>query len=269
MTAAVPQSSHIFAQFLEQLADAAGAAIMPHFRQGSAIDNKLEKGFDPVTIADKNGELAMRDLINRTYPSHGILGEEHGPENLEAEHVWVLDPIDGTRAFITGLPTWGSLIGLCSSKKPSLGMMLQPYIGERFTGDCSGAWYSGPLGTQKLTCRPCTGIENATVFTTTPALFNQVERPVFDQIEQIAQLTRYGTDCYAYCMVAAGQGDAVIESGLQAYDIVALVPIIEGAGGVVTTWTGGSPADGGQIVASGDPRLHDLLLKELSAAASA
>jgi histidinol phosphatase-like enzyme (inositol monophosphatase family) len=228
------------------------------------IDNKWEQGFDPVTVADRNGETAMRELINGTYPDHGILGEEHGAENLDAEHVWVLDPIDGTRAFITGLPTWGSLIGLRTRGKPSLGMMVQPYIGERFGGDGTTAWYRGPLGTNPIRTRSCAKLEDATIFTTTPALFNDTERVAYDRVESQVQLSRYGTDCYAYCMVAAGHGDAVIESGLQAYDIVALVPIIEGAGGVVTTWTGGSPAHGGQIVASGDPRLHDILLKELA-----
>ena len=348
MSAGPVSSSNLFAPFLDRLAEAASGAIMPHFRQGFAIDNKWKAGFDPVTIADKNGETAMRALINETYPDHGILGEEHGPENLDAEHVWVLDPIDGTRAFITGLPTWGTLIGLrtngvpslgmmvqpyigerfggdgktawydgplgarqlktrpCEKLEdatiftttpalfkngerqafdqieaavqlsryglrtngvPSLGMMVQPYIGERFGGDGKTAWYDGPLGARQLKTRPCEKLEDATIFTTTPALFKNGERQAFDQIEAAVQLSRYGTDCYAYCMVAAGHGDAVIESGLQAYDIVALVPIIEGAGGVVTTWTGGSPADGGQIVASGDPRLHEILLRDLAKAA--
>lgn len=264
MSAEPVSSSHAFAPFLEKLAKAASEAIMPHFRQGFAVDNKWVEGFDPVTIADRNGETAMRALINDTYPDHGILGEEHGPENLDAEHVWVLDPIDGTRAFITGLPTWGTLIGLKSGGTPSLGMMVQPYIGERFGGDCKSAWYHGPLGTRALKTRACAALKDATIFTTTPALFRDGERTAFDRVEAAVQLSRYGTDCYAYCMVAAGHGDAVIETGLQAYDIVALVPIIEGAGGVVTTWTGGSPTDGGQIVASGDPRLHDMLLRELA-----
>ncbi|MBO6507215.1 MAG: histidinol-phosphatase [Roseibium sp.] len=264
MTLESTTSSNSFAPFLDKLADAASAAIMPHFRQGFEIDNKWEDGFDPVTIADKNGETAIRELINEFHPEHGILGEEHGPENLDAEHVWVLDPIDGTRAFITGLPTWGTLIGLKSAGTPRLGMMVQPYVGERYGGDCNTAWYRGPLGERTLKTRSCERLEDATIFTTTPAIFTSQERAAFDRIESMVQLSRYGTDCYAYCMVAAGHGDAVIESGLQAYDIVALVPIIEGAGGVVTTWTGGSPADGGQILASGDPRLHDLLLKELS-----
>ncbi len=263
MTTAVSGSNE-FAPFLERLADASAKAIMPHFRQGFAVDNKRNEGFDPVTIADRNGETVMRELINTAYPDHGILGEEHGAENLDAENVWVLDPIDGTRAFITGLPTWGTLIGLRTLGTPSLGMMVQPYVGERFAGDREHAWYQGPLGKKSLKTRPCNRLADATIFTTTPAIFTASERHVYDRIEASVQLARYGTDCYAYCMVAAGQGDAVIETGLQAYDIVALVPIIEGAGGVVTTWTGGSPSEGGQILATGDPRLHDILLKELA-----
>ncbi|MEP1934076.1 MAG: histidinol-phosphatase [Roseibium sp.] len=263
MTHTLP-SSHEFAPFLDLLADAASAAIMPHFRQGFTVDNKWETGFDPVTVADKNGETVMRALINKYHPDHGILGEEHGAENLDAENVWVLDPIDGTRAFITGLPTWGSLIGLKTSGKPSLGMMMQPYIGERFAGDCHSAWFLGPQGQSVLKTRSCNELKEATIFTTSPALFSETERPEFDRIEAEARLSRYGTDCYAFCMVAAGHADVTIETGLQPYDIVALVPIIEGAGGVVTTWSGGSPTDGGQILASGDPRLHDIMLRELA-----
>lgn len=263
MTHTLP-SSHEFAPFLDLLADAASAAIMPHFRQSFAVDNKWETGFDPVTIADKNGETVMRALINKHHPDHGILGEEHGAENLDAENVWVLDPIDGTRAFITGLPTWGSLIGLKTSEKPSLGMMMQPYIGERFAGNCHSAWFQGPQGQSVLKTRSCNVLNEATIFTTSPALFSETERPEFDRIEAETRLSRYGTDCYAFCMVAAGHADIAIETGLQPYDIVALVPIIEGAGGVVTTWSGSSPADGGQILASGDPRLHDIMLRELA-----
>ncbi|GGB32320.1 histidinol-phosphatase [Roseibium aquae] len=261
------QNSHELAPFLDELAEAASTAIMPFFRAEPAIENKLTAGFDPVTEADKAGERAMRTLINARHPQHGILGEEYGSENLEAEHVWVLDPIDGTRAFITGLPTWGTLIGLRSNGIPSLGMMVQPYVNERYAGDGNTAWYEGPIGRKQLASRACGSIADAVIFTTTPALFSPGEREVFDSIETEAKLVRYGTDCYGYSMVAAGLGDAVIESGLQPYDIVALVPIVEGAGGIVSNWTGGSPADGGQILASGDARLHDALLARLNTVA--
>ncbi|MBO6757926.1 MAG: histidinol-phosphatase [Roseibium sp.] len=261
------QILHKFMPLLSELADSSAAAIMPHFRAAYTVENKRSSGFDPVTVADRDAERAMRALIQKTHKDHGILGEEFGPENLEAEHVWVLDPIDGTRAFIAGLPTWGTLIGLRTLGIPSLGMMAQPYVGERYAGDGTSAWYEGPIGKKKLKTRPCAHMADAVVFTTTPALFTEPERAVYDAIERDVRMARYGTDCYGYCMVAAGHADAVIESGLQPYDIVALVPVIEGAGGVVTTWAGNPPADGGQILASGDPRLHDQLLERLSAAA--
>lgn len=262
------QNPHTLTAFLSELADAASNAIMPHFRTSHDIVNKKPHGFDPVTIGDRDGEAAMRTLINARYPDHGILGEEFGAENLDAEHVWVLDPIDGTRAFISGLPTWGTLIGLRKSGKPDLGMMVQPYVGERYAGNGTQAWYSGPLGEKILKSRACADLSSAVLFTTTPKLFTATERPIYDGLERDVKLARYGTDCYGYCMIAAGQADLVIETGLQPYDIVALVPIIEGAGGVVTTWSGGSPSDGGQIVASGDPKLHEQVLKRLANAAT-
>ncbi|NBN65302.1 histidinol-phosphatase [Microvirga tunisiensis] len=263
------QIEHSLYPFLERLARAAGEAILPHFRTNGAIDNKLDGGFDPVTAGDRAGEAAMRALINAEYPRHGILGEEYGPENTDADEVWVLDPIDGTRSFITGLPTWGTLIGLKQANRPALGMMVQPYVNEAYAGDGKSAWYSGPLGTRQLKTRACASLSDAVLFTTTPRIFKPVELAAYDRIEAQTRLARYGTDCYAYCMVAAGLADLVIESGLQAYDIVALVPIIEGAGGIVTSWTGGSPVDGGRILASGDPRLHELVLKELAAVPAA
>ena len=261
------QFSHTYADFLDRLADAAEAAIMPHFRSGHDVENKLDSGFDPVTVADRAGEEAMRALINAEYPDHGILGEEHGAEKLDAENLWILDPIDGTRAFITGLPTWGTLIGLRTNGADGLGMMAQPYVRERYAGDGKSAWYAGPIGRRRLTTRACGRIADAVMLTTAPELFSASEQPVFDAVRDATTLTRFGTDCYGYCMVAAGMADLVIEAGLKAYDIAALVPIIEGAGGVVTTWSGNAPVDGGQILACGDPRLHEQVLRMLEGAA--
>lgn len=251
--------------FTDQLADAAGAAIRPHFRALSSVDNKLEGGFDPVTVADRAAETAMRALIEATYPHHGILGEEHGDVRLGAEHVWVLDPIDGTRAFICGLPTWGTLIGLRRHGVPVFGVMDQPHVGERFYGDRERAWWRRGSGEARpLRTRPCARLAEAIFCTTHPGLFAGAEREAYLAIEAQVRTARFGTDCYGYAMVAAGQVDLVIENGLQPYDIVALAPIIEGAGGVVTTWTGGSPAEGGRIVATGDPRLHEAVLSRLA-----
>ncbi len=250
--------------FLDALADAAAQAIMPHFRAGGAVEDKGGRFFDPVTMADRNAESAMRKLINDNYPAHGIIGEEHGLEREDAEFVWVLDPIDGTRSFITGLPVWGTLIGLLRDGKPVLGMMAQPFTGERYSGDCTRSRYRGPGGERSLTARPCTALAEATLFTTTPAIFNTADRTQYDQVERSVRIARYGVDCYAYCMVAGGHADLVVEAELKPYDIVALIPVIEGAGGRVTNWEGGSAAAGGRIVAVGDPRLLDKVLERLA-----
>jgi myo-inositol-1(or 4)-monophosphatase len=254
-----------FADFLDELADVSGSAILPWFRSRLEVENKLEgAAFDPVTVADRAAEEAMRRLIGERFPDHGILGEEYGREREDAEHVWVLDPIDGTRAFISGLPVWGTLIGFKQAGRPVLGTMHQPFTRERFTGDGRRAWYRGPDGVRELTTRPCARLEDAVLFTTTPAMLKGEERVAYDRVESRVRLARYGVDCYAYCMVASGFVDVVIEAGLQPYDIVALIPVIEGAGGVVTAWDGGSPVDGGRIVASGDRRLHDRVLRLLA-----
>jgi myo-inositol-1(or 4)-monophosphatase len=238
---------------------------MPHFRAQPIVDSKSAHHFDPVTAADRAAEAAMRRLIGAAYPDHGIVGEEFGNEREDAEYVWVIDPIDGTRAFITGLPVWGSLIGLTRRGEPQLGMMVQPFAGERYAGDGKRAWYRGPGGAKALATRPCAALADAVLFTTTPALFAGSDRASYDGVEAAVRLARYGCDCYAYCMVAAGHADIVIEAGLAPYDIVPLIPIITGAGGTVTDWAGKSAASGGRVVATGDPRLHDQVLSRLAA----
>ena len=254
-------------QFLDKLADAAADSIMPHFRAAPSVESKGTSGFDPVTVADRNAETAMRRLIGTAYPDHGIVGEEHGSERIDADHVWVLDPIDGTRAFITGLPVWGTLIGLLHKGEPVFGMMAQAFTRERYWGDGTSAWYRGPDGkTAPLKVRARASLAEAALFTTTPALFKGADRAAYDRIEGAVRLARYGTDCYAYCMVAAGHADLVIEAGLKPYDIVALIPIIRGAGGTVTSWEGGSAAGGGRILATGDQRIHEAVLKMLAGA---
>jgi histidinol phosphatase-like enzyme (inositol monophosphatase family) len=250
--------------FLNRLADVASDSIMPHFRAHPVVDNKDAAGFDPVTAADRTAEAAMRRLIDETYPDHGIIGEEFGNEREDAEYVWVLDPIDGTRAFITGLPVWGTLIGLTFRGAPVLGMMAQPFTGERYAGDGEAAWCSRSGTTGTLNTRSCRSLAGATLFTTAPALFKGAVRRAYDRVENAVQLARYGCDCYAYCMVAAGHADIVIEPDLKPYDIVALIPIVTGAGGRVTNWRGDSAATGGNIVATGDPSLHDAVLARLA-----
>ncbi len=255
-----------FATFIEQLATASGETILPFFRTSLGVENKKAgREFDPVTEADRAAESAMRKLISTNFPQHGIVGEEFGNERADAEYVWVLDPIDGTKSFIGGFPIWGTLIALMHHGRPAFGMMHQPFIRERFTGDNGGSRYRGPAGERNLSVRRCASLAEATLYTTTPLMFSEAERTVFDNIEQNVRLSRYGGDCYAYCMLAAGQVDLVIEAGLNSYDIAALVPIVTGAGGIVTTWDGKPAHHGGNIIAAGDPRVHEAAMKLLNA----
>ena len=205
----------------------------------------------------------MRRLIKQSFPQHGIVGEEFGVEREDADYVWVLDPIDGTKSFISGFPTWGTLIALLHKGTPVYGMMHQPYIGERFSGDNGSAHYSGPSGERKLSVRRCASLSEAVLFTTSPRLMGDADRDAFFRVERDVRLSRYGGDCYSYCMLAAGHLDVVIETELKPYDIAALIPIITGAGGVVTNWEGKPAQSGGRIVAAGDARVHDAALKLL------
>lgn len=254
-----------FEAFVAELATQSGQVILPFFRAHHATEDKSGGGvFDPVTEADKAGEAVMRRLIGQQFPQHGILGEEFGSENTDAEYVWVLDPIDGTRAFISGIPVWGTLIGLTRNGAPVYGMMHQPFSGERFFGDGGEAHYHGPGGPRRLRTRQGSDLSTATLMTTSPALFEGAEAEAFARVESQVRLSRYGCDCYAYCMLAAGHVDLVIESGLKPYDIVALIPIIEGAGGVVTSWDGGSAAGGGRVLAAASKSLHEAALALLA-----
>src|SRR5437764_5999595 len=226
-----------FAAFVDQLATVSGDAILPFFRTSLSIEDKSRGGnFDPVTAADRAAEAAMRTLIRRSFPHHGIVGEEYGSERADAEYVWVLDPIDGTKSFIAGMPVWGTLIALTHFGEPVFGMVHQPFMGERFTGDGGAARYRGPAGARELRVRPCASLAEALLFTTSPRLMNTSDRRAFGRVDDAVRLSRYGGDCYAYCMVAAGHVDLVIETELKPHDIAALIPIITGAGGVVTNW---------------------------------
>ena len=249
------------ATFLMALADVADRETLPRFRAGGGVDNKLGEGaFDPVTEADRAAERAIRDLIGQRFPSHGILGEEFGEELARdgaGARQWVIDPIDGTRAFITGVPVWGTLIGHYVEGRARLGLMSQPFTGERFYTDGSGAYLKRFDGEpQHLLTRKTVAVENATLFTTSPRLFSGDLLPRYEELERRARLTRFGTDCYAFAMLAAGHVDLVVESGLNPYDIAALIPIIEQAGGIVTTFGGERPEQGGDIIAAATPELH-------------
>ncbi|WP_438277377.1 histidinol-phosphatase [Nitrobacter sp.] len=255
-----------FTAFIDRLATAAGETILPFFRTSLlGVENKCDaRGFDPVTEADRAAEAVMRRMIKASFPQHGIVGEEFGNQNEDAEYVWMLDPIDGTKSFIAGFPIWGTLIALLHRGMPVYGMMHQPYIGERFSGDNRSASYQGPSNGRKLAVRRCASLKEATSFTTSPLLMNADDRAAFGKVEAEVRLTRYGGDCYSYCMLAAGHLDLVIETELKPYDIAALIPIITGAGGVITTWEGEPAQGGGRVVAAGDPRVHEAALTLLN-----
>jgi histidinol phosphatase-like enzyme (inositol monophosphatase family) len=259
-----------FLAFAGELADAAAAVTLKHFRTGLAVDNKHAHLFDPVTQADRDAESAMRALIAARYPDHGIVGEEHGRTATKNGLSWILDPVDGTRSFIAGNPLWGTLIALSGESGPIVGVLDQPFMGERFFGLRGAGARAGYLrgGEAKpLKTRPCAHLADAILSTTTPDMFEAPgERAGFEGLKARARLTRFGGDCYQYALVAMGCMDLVVEAGLQPYDIQALIPIIESAGGVVTNWAGEPAYSGGCIVAAGDPGLHEEALEVLQLA---
>ena len=248
----------------EELAEAARASILPHFRQlGLSADNKDASGFDPVTIADKAAEQAMRAILQERRPDDGILGEEFGTSTGSSGLTWVLDPIDGTRGFLSGTPTWGVLISLNDANGPRLGIIDQPYIGERFCGGFGRAEVIGPQGKNVLKVRDTTDLSDAILFSTFPEVGTPLDRKAFEAVQETVKLTRFGCDCYAYGLLAAGQIDLVIEAGLNAYDIAAPIGVIEAAGGIVTDWEGGKVHDGGRALAAATPELHKKALQVL------
>jgi myo-inositol-1(or 4)-monophosphatase len=253
-----------------EAADAARGPALRWFRGGAlAVDDKgAGAGFDPVTRADRETETAMRAAISAHRPGDAILGEEHGGDAGDGP-TWVLDPIDGTRAYISGAPTWGVLIAFNDGARPIVGLIDQPFTGERFEGVVGDGWSASTWRrgseTRALSTRPCAALAEATLFTTFPEIGDAAERAGFEAVRDRVKLTRYGLDCYAYAMLAAGCVDLVIEAGLQPYDVQALGPVIEGAGGIITNWTGGPCWNGGRVLAAGDPRVHAEALAILSA----
>src|SRR5215467_10220182 len=216
-----------FGAFIDELATVSGDAIRPFFRTSLGVEDKSRgRAFDPVTAADRAAEAAMRAMIRRMFPDHGIIGEEFGAERPDAEYVWVLDPIDGTKSFISGMPAWGTLIALTRHGSSVFGLMNQPFTRERFSGDGGAAHYRGPAGKRDLMVRPCAQLSDALLYTTSPLLMNEGDRKTFGRVEQSVRLSRYGGDCYAYCMLAAGHIDLVIETELKPYDVLPLIPII-------------------------------------------
>lgn len=239
------------------LADAARPIALRYFRgAGLSVDNKLEQGFDPVTIADREIELVMREILAKHRPDDSILGEEFAPVIGSSGLTWVLDPIDGTRGFISGTPTWGVLIAVGPESGPVLGIVDQPYTGERFVGAFGKAEMIRDAKRQPIRVRACGGLSEAILYSTFPEIGTKAEAAAFGQVRDRVRLTRYGMDCYAYALLAAGQIDLVIEAGLNAYDIQGPLALIEQAGGIVTDWQGGPAHQGGQVIAAGSAEVH-------------
>ncbi len=239
------------------MADSARPETLRHFRAASLrTDNKFEHGFDPVTQADRAAEQAMRAVLAVRRPDDGILGEEFDPVEGTSGLTWVLDPIDGTRGYVSGTPTWGMLIAVNAGGPPILGLIDQPYINERFIGGFGEARLVGPAGPRKLAVRAGRQLRDAILFSTFPEVGSVAERRAFEKLRDSVMLTRYGMDCYAYALLAMGQIDVIAEAGLFAYDVQAPIALIKAAGGVVTNWQGGPAHGGGQILAAGSRDLH-------------
>ncbi|HEU0223433.1 MAG TPA: histidinol-phosphatase [Paracoccaceae bacterium] len=250
-----------------ELADAARIATLRHFRGAAlAAENKSVRGFDPVTAADREAEAAMRAILAARRPLDGIIGEEEGAVASRSALTWVIDPVDGTRAFLAGAPTWGVLIALDAGAGPVLGIIDQPWTGERWLGGLGAAHMERGAGRVPLGVRRCEALAAATLSTTFPEIGTAAERAAFEAVKARVRLTRYGLDCYAYALLALGQIDLVIEAGLAPYDVQAPMAVIEAAGGIVTDWRGGPAQAGGRVVAAGDPHLHEQALEILSRA---
>ena len=258
-----PLASELMA-FAHELADAAAAVVGRYYRAPVTVESKRDAS--PVTIADREAERVMRELIRARYPEHGIAGEEFGAEGADAELVWHLDPIDGTKSFIGGRPLFGTLIGLSQRGRPVLGIIDQCILRERWEG-VSGRdsrWNGTPARV-----RACARLDQATLYATSPLMFRPgAERAAFERVQQAVRYPLFGGDCYAYGLLAIGFADLVIEAGLDAYDFMALVPVVEGAGGTMTDWHGRplTPASDGRVLVAGDPRMHEAALRLLATA---
>ena len=260
------QGAEILATAME-LAGAARLAVLPYFRNPAlTIESKTAAGFDPVTQADRAAEEAMRAILRRRRPMDGVLGEELGSTTGSSGLTWVLDPIDGTRSFLSGAPTWGVLIAASDASGPLLGVIDQPWIGERFVGGLGEAWAEGPGGRVALATRSPRPLSQAILFSTFPEVGTDVEGRAFHALSGRCRLTRYGLDCYAYALIAAGQIDLVVEAGLHPYDVHAPIAVIEAAGGIVTDWQGRPAHHGGRVLAAANRDVHFAALEILSQA---
>jgi inositol-phosphate phosphatase/L-galactose 1-phosphate phosphatase/histidinol-phosphatase len=242
------------------LAALARPIVLKYYRTTLTVDAKAD--LSPVTAADRECEAAMRAAITRAFPDHGIIGEEYGRERADAEFVWVLDPIDGTKSFITGKPLFGTLIALTWRGRPVVGVIDMPALAECWVGaDDRGSTMNGA----PVKSRRCAELGQAMLYATSPHMFRGADEAAFGRLAGAVRHPLYGADCYAYALLAGGWSDIVVEASLQAYDFCAVVPVVEGAGGVMTDWQGRplTPASDGRIVACGDPRLLEAVLARL------
>jgi myo-inositol-1(or 4)-monophosphatase len=253
-------------EFALDLANAAAKEILPFFRQDIQVDVKSGVVWDPVTEGDRAGERIMRSMIEARYPDHGIHGEEYGLKPSRSGFTWVLDPVDGTRAFICGMPTWATLIGLNFEDRPVVGVMNQPFVGETFYGNPEGAWSRHHGASRKLSTRAARPLNQAVFTTTAPELYrSNAEKAVLKRLNEATRLTRYGGDAYFFCVLAAGRVDLALDAHMEPYDIAPLIPIIEGAGGIVTTWERAPAAKGGNVIAASSAQLHEEALAVINA----
>ena len=245
-------------QFAIALAHASAEAILPFFRRNTPVEVKDGPVWDPVTEGDRAGERVIRAMIGERYPDHAIHGEEFGVKDGTSGFTWILDPVDGTRSFVCGMPTWATLIGLNYEERPVVGLMNQPLVGDMFYGNPHGAWHDYRGTTEPIRTRTGVPLSRASIGTTAPELYRgDGQRLGFERLRNQAQLTRYGGDSYFFCVMAAGHLDIALDANLQAYDIAPLLPIVHGAGGVAAEWTGGNPAEGGQVITAGSQALLD------------
>ena len=245
-------------------AHAASRLTLRGFRTPLAVENKWETGFDPVTEADREAEIAIREVLSTRFPEHGIIGEEWDPKSSAGAYDWIVDPIDGTRAFISGVPVWGTLIGLLHGGRAVAGLMAQPFTDETYLGLNGASFYMHGGIEVRIQTSGVTTLGRAKMTATSPDIFEQAgTMPAFQRLRAATLQTRWGLDCYGYCLLAAGHIDLVCESSLKNVDIAPLIPIIENAGGVVTTWDGGPAEAGGSCVAAATAELHEAALKVL------
>lgn len=254
-----------FVDLAERLADRAREIVAGYFRSDLEVEQKAD--MSPVTIADRTTESAMRAMIADAFPDHGVFGEEHGTERADARHLWVLDPIDGTRHFTTGHPQFGTLIALLDDGRPILGVIDMPQMDERWLGAVGRATaHRDQHGTRTAKTRVCSELSAASLYATSPQMFEGTDFAAFERLRKAVRTPLFGGECYAYGLLASGFNDLVVEADMDPYDYLSHVAVIEGAGGVITDWQGrplGLGSDG-RVLAAGDPALHRAALDLLA-----